>query len=286
MKRILITGANSYIGVSFENYIKKNYPDEYEVDTVDMIDGTWREKDFSPYDCVFHVAGIAHIKENKDNSDLYFKVNRDVAAETAEKAKGEGVRQFIYLSSMSVYGMDVGSITQDTVPASKSSYGKSKLQAEEKLMKLNCDEFKVAILRPPMVYGYGCKGNYQTLRRLALKIPVFPYVKNARSMIYIDNLSEFVRVITGDESGIFFPQNSDYCNTSDMVRLISKANGKKGIIIHGFGWAVKLMNSVSKLSRKAFGSLTYEKSMSEYKINYEVCSFDESILKTEKQHGE
>src|SRR5690554_6259245 len=76
MKNILITGKNSYIGTSLENWLMREL-DKYKVDTVDMKDGSWKEKDFGSYDVVFHVAGIAHIKETNDNQDLYYKVNRD-----------------------------------------------------------------------------------------------------------------------------------------------------------------------------------------------------------------
>ena len=100
MKKILITGANSYIGTSFENYIRKNFSETYAVDTVDMIDGNWREKSFAGYDSVFHVAGIAHRKETRETAHLYYEVNCDLAIETADKAKKEGVKQFIFLSSM------------------------------------------------------------------------------------------------------------------------------------------------------------------------------------------
>ena len=131
MKKILITGAGSYIGTSFENYMGQ-WSDEYSVDTVDMIDGSWRKKDFSGYDVVFHVAGIAHIKETKDNAELYYKVNRDMVIETAKKAKTEGVKHFVFLSSMSVYGMETGVITKDTEPNPNTNYGKSKLMAEKK----------------------------------------------------------------------------------------------------------------------------------------------------------
>ena len=158
MKKILITGANSYIGTSFESYMKQ-FGDEYAVDTVDMIDGAWREKSFAEYDVVFHVAGIAHRKETKENAGLYYKVNRDLAIDVATKAKADGVKQLVFLSSMSVYGMETGVITRETSPAPKSNYGKSKLQAEEGISLLKSDSFKVAVLRPPMVYGEGCKGN-------------------------------------------------------------------------------------------------------------------------------
>ncbi len=97
MKKILITGANSYVGTSFEKWLSQ-WPDKYHVDTIDMIDGTWREKSFVGYDVIFHVAGIAHIKETKENAHLYYEINRDLAFETAQKAKADGTKQFIFLS--------------------------------------------------------------------------------------------------------------------------------------------------------------------------------------------
>ena len=107
MKKILITGAGSYIGTSFENYINTNFPDEYTVDTVDMIGGGWKEKDFSPYDAVFHVAGIAHSDNGKispEKEKLYYSVNTELTSAAAEKAKSDGVHQFIFMSSAIVYG--------------------------------------------------------------------------------------------------------------------------------------------------------------------------------------
>jgi UDP-glucose 4-epimerase len=283
MKKILITGANSYIGTSFENYIKKNYPEDFLVDTVDMRDGSWKEKSFSDYDAIFHVAGVAHIKETKDNAEVYYKINRDLVIDVATKAKDDGVKQIVFLSSMSVYGLTKGTITKDTVPAPKSNYGKSKLQAEQELLKMEDKIFKICVLRPPMVYGNGCKGNYQTLRKLALKLPFFPYVKNERSMIYIDNLSEFVRLmIVNEESGVFFPQNEEYTNTSEMVKLIAEANGKKIHLVKGFTWALKILSLFTGLVNKAFGSLTYDKEMSEYREMYNSTCLKKSVECTEK----
>ena len=181
MKNILITGANSYVGTSFEKWLSQ-WPDKYHVDTIDMIDGTWREKSFAGYDAVFHVAGIAHRKETKQNAHLYYEVNRDLAIETAKKAKAEGVSQFIFMSSMSVYGMETGVITRDTVPNPKNHYGKSKFEAEQGITALEDESFRVAVLRPPMIYGKGCKGNYQKLAKLARITPVFPDIENKRSM--------------------------------------------------------------------------------------------------------
>ena len=281
MKNILITGKNSYIGTSLENWLMRE-PDKYKVDTVDMRDGSWKEKDFSQYDVVFHVAGIAHIKETSDNQNLYYKVNRDLAYETAQKAKQDGVEQFIFLSSMSVYGIEQGVIDKNTPLTPNSAYGKSKIEAEKLINKLQDDSFTVATLRPPMVYGKGCRGNYPRLVGLALKTPIFPKVDNKRSMIYIDNLSEFVkRLIDNRSGGLFFPQNADYVNTSEMVRIIAEVHGKRVVMTKLFNPLLRLLN-VSTVN-KVFGDLVYDMSMSNYVSDYRVCGFRESVKKTEQR---
>lgn len=282
MKKVLITGKNSYIGTSLENWLMRE-PDKYKVDTVDMKDGSWKEKDFSSYDVVFHVAGIAHIKETSDNQDLYYKVNRDLAYETAQKAKEDGVEQFIFLSSMSVYGIENGVIDKSTPLEPNSAYGKSKIEAEDLIIKLQDNSFTVATLRPPMVYGKGCRGNYPRLAGLALNTPIFPNIDNKRSMIYIDNLSEFVKQLIDNRSGgLFFPQNAEYVNTSEMVGLIAEAHGKKIVMTKLFNLLLRLLN-VSTVN-KVFGDLVYDMSISEYESDYRVCGFGESIKKTEQRN--
>ena len=187
MKKILITGKNSYIGNSLVRWLGY-YHNRYSIDSISLKSDDWKKKKFSEYDVVLHVAGIAHIKETKENEGLYYKVNRDLTYEIAQKAKTEGVKQFIFLSSMSVYGIMEGVISADTPLKPNSAYGKSKLEGEKLIENLHDASFTVAILRPPMVYGNNCRGNYTKLAALALKTPVFPKVDNKRSMIYIDNL--------------------------------------------------------------------------------------------------
>ena len=280
MKRILITGKNSYIGTSFEKWLAK-YPEKYEVNAISLRDKSWRETDFSKYDVIYHVAGIAHRKETDKNRELYYKVNRDLAYEVAKKSKQDGVGQFIFLSTMSVYGLENGVIYEDTPLKPKNNYGKSKLQAEELIKALDDDSFKIAILRPPMVYGKGCKGNYPRLAKLAVKTPVFPDIDNQRSMIYIDNLSEFVRALIDNSSnGFYLPQNSEYVNTSEIVRLIAEIHDKKIIMTKLFNPLIMLLN-ISILN-KVFGDLIYDKDLSERANNYHVCEFKESIYITEK----
>lgn len=291
MKRILITGANSYIGTSFENYIKSNFSEKYEVSTIDMIDGSWREKSFAGYDVVYHVAGIAHSDSGKISAEkekLYRSVNTDLTIETAKKAKADGVRQFIFMSSAIVYGdsAPIGKkkvITKDTPTNPANCYGDSKVQAELGIISLQDETFKVCILRPPMIYGNGSKGNFPALEKFAKKLPLFPYVKNERSMLYIGNLIEFVRLmIENEEQGIFCPQNKEYSNTSEIVKEIAKANGKKVRLVKGFGWALKIMSHFTGLVNKAFGNLSCDMSLSEYKQDYRLFSLEESIRETEK----
>lgn len=288
MKKILITGKDSYIGVSFENYIRQF--DGYSVETVDMIDDSWRNMSFAQYDVVFHVAGIAHSdfgKISEERKSIYYKVNTDLAIETAKKAKEEGVKQFVFMSSASVYGESapigkIKRITKDTQPSPANYYGDSKVQAEKGLELLKDGDFKIVVLRPPMIYGENCKGNYPTLSKFAKKLPAFPYVKNERSMLYVGNLTEFIKLmIDNNEDGVFFPQNAEYTNTSELVKLISQVHDKHLLLVKGFSWALKIMSKLTGLVNKAFGNLTYDMELSEYKCNYRKYSLKESIEKTE-----
>lgn len=291
MRKILITGANSYIGTSFEKYINENFSETYFAETIDMIDGSWKEKSFADYDVVFHVAGIAHSDSNKippEKEKIYRSVNTDLTIETAKKAKTEGVKQFIFMSSVIVYGNSgkIGKskkIDEKTLPKPANCYGDSKFQAELGILPLNSKDFKVCVLRPPMVYGKESRGNFRQLEKFGKKMCLFPYIKNERSMLYIGNLVEFVRLmIENEENGIFFPQNAEYSNTSEIVRMIGAANGKKVRLIKGFGWLFKFLSLFTGTVNKAFGNLTYDQSLSSYKTEYRKYSLEDSIKESEK----
>ena len=289
MKKILITGANSYIGTSFEAYVAQ-WPGQIHTDTLDMLDPAWRETSFAGYDCVFHVAGLAHSDVGSLSSaqrEEYYRVNTDLAVETAAKAKRDGVKQFIFMSSAIVYGNSAGlgrskHITRETPVAPANCYGDSKAKAEQGILPLQDDSFKVVILRPPMVYGPGSKGNYPTLAKLARTLPAFPRVENQRSMLYVKNLLEFIRLmVVNEEQGIFWPQNREYVNTSQLAARIARAHGKTLLLIPGFSWALKLLSHATGLVDKAFGSLTYDMALSEYREDYRIVGFEDSILETE-----
>lgn len=292
MKKVLITGANSYIGVNVEKWLSK-WSDKYSVETIDMIDGSWKNKDFSEFDCIYHVAGIAHSDNGKiseEKEKLYRSVNTDLTIEVARKAENEGVKQFIFMSSTIVYGdsAPLGKtkmITKDTQPTPNNCYSESKWQAELGLRNVEKNSnLKICVLRPPMVYGKDSKGNYIVLAKLAQKLPIFPKVNNMRSMIYIENLCEFVRLmIENEESGVFWPQNKEYSNTTEIVQMIAKVHGKKIITTYALNWGLYILRLCTGLVDKAFGSLAYEQKMSEYKEEYRVVGLEESIRRTEGQ---
>lgn len=276
MKRILITGKDSYVGVSVKNYLEQ-WPKQYKVEELDVKGDSWKSFDFSKYDVIFHVAGIAHVdtkKVSEDEKKLYYDVNTNLAEAVAKVAKKQGIKQFIYMSSAIVYGdsAPIGKkkvITEDTKPAPSNFYGDSKLQAEIRLNKLADKYFKVVIVRPPMIYGKGCKGNYPTLRKIALKSPIFPKVKNERSMMYIKNFAEFIKqVIDKELKGTYNPSNKETIATYEIVKEIAKINDKKILIIPGTGWVVKLASHTTKFVNKAFGNLSYDEGIISKELNY------------------
>ena len=289
MKKILITGRNSYVGTSVKAYLLK-WPKKYIVEEISVRGDEWRVLDFFKYDVIFHVAGIAHVdtkKADEKTKKLYYAVNTDLAVDVAEKAKKDGVKQFVYMSSAIVYGdsSPIGKtkiISRNTKPQPKNFYGDSKLQAEIKLAKLEDSKFKVALLRPPMIYGSNCKGNYQTLRKIALKLPVFPKVKNERSMIYIENFAEFVkRTIDNEYSGVYCPSNKEMVSTCEIVREIARCHGRKILITPGLTWLLKIMSHFTPIVNKAFGSMTYSKELSS-DFDYCIYTTKESIKEIEK----
>ncbi|HCM89454.1 MULTISPECIES: NAD-dependent epimerase/dehydratase family protein [Vagococcus] len=292
MKRILVTGENSYIGTSFVEFMN-DYKDEYTVETISVRGDEWKEKDFSNYDVIYHVAGIAHAdvgSVSKEQQEIYYQVNRDLTYDVANKYKrdrAEKTSQFIYMSSIIVYGDNVSFrkkrvITKDTAPNPSNFYGDSKLQAEQKIIPLGTETFQVCIVRPPMIYGPNSKGNYPQLRKFALKLPIFPDIPNERSMLFVGNLMNFIKTMIDENkpTEIYMPQNSEYVRTSHMVKEIANAHGKNIRLFSFMNWSVYLLSfvpgKIGDLTNKAFGNLVYEE-----KVKNSEVDFKNSVKETE-----
>lgn len=295
MNKVLITGAGSYVGENVRRYILST-SEEFVIDTVDTMGDRWREADFSQYDVVFHVAGIAHVDPKPSMAPLYYKVNRDLTIEIARTAQKAGVKQFIFMSSEIVYhcskSLKPHVITPDTKPDPNDFYGDSKLQAEEGLKNLNLDldvnlhldvnRMKVCILRPPMIYGPGCKGNFLRLGWLATKTPLFPCWHNRRSMLYIDNLGEVVKqLVLREMEGTFYPQNRELSDTVEIVRFFARKYNHRIWISRVFNPLVVVGSWFLPQIPKMFADSYYEPRMTEYEFDYQVVSLEESMQKLE-----
>ena len=285
MKKILITGKGSYLGNSLKAYLEA-FGDCYQVDCLSLRSWDWKEQSFRGYDAVYHTAAIVHQPRSKDAPGelaRYRAVNCDLAVDAAKKAKAEGVRQFVFLSTMAVYGLTAAfgktvTITAQTPTVPTDNYGLSKLEAERALLSLEGPDFRVAILRPPMIYGKDCKGNFRSLVSMARRLPFFPKVPNRRSMLYVGSLNRLVQqIIDREERGIFCPQDPEYVNTSAMVQAIAAAQGKRLLLIPGFSWALHLLRHLTGAVDKAFGSLVYDKALSKLEEDYCIASFPDSV---------
>ena len=271
---ILITGEKSYIGGHLREYLSAKGHKCKIVSVREALPVT------TGFDAVVHCAGIVHKKANKR---LYDDINVKLSATLAKSAKESGVGHFIFMSSMSVYGK-TGSrmnipIDEITPAEPDTDYGKSKLEAEKLLTGISGEDFIVSNLRLPMVYGKDCPGNYSALSKLVNILPVFPYVENERSMLYIDNLGEFVHLLIQNppkKAAVYCPQNKETICTSELVKLMADRRGRK--ISQSRLLGILAARMPFKSARKLFGNLVYDRQMSNYfSFEYCVVNFEETV---------
>lgn len=297
MNRILITGMNSYIGNELEQYLEKPlFQGDFQITKCSLRNKDLDSLDLTAFHSIVHVAGIAHVDSGDVTEEIqnnYKKINYELTIALAKRAKEQGVQQFIYISSMIVYGESElpgrrKIITADTLPTPVSTYGNSKLLAEQELIKLNSESFCVTIVRPPMVYGRHSKGNYPKLSKLSRYLLFFPKIPNQRSMIYIENLCELFRLLILEKRvGIFCPDNQELISTFDLVKEISKVHGKKIIGIRFFNPLIYVSARYLSSLRKIFGNIEYDRELSNCDgLKYRIYNFEESILKTESKQDE
>lgn len=288
MRKVLIAGRHSFIGTAVERRLAA-FSGEYAVETLDMHGEGWKAFDFSPFDSVVHVAGIAHVSPKPEMRPLYEAVNRDLAVACARRALETGVSQFIYLSSAIVFGDaapagENGEITPGMSPSPSGAYGRSKLEAEHALRALENGRFRVAILRPMMVFGRGCKGNYNALSALARRAPLFPDFPNRRGVVYIDDLAELIRrLIDEGAGGVFHPQTF-IASTADIARAVAGAHGRHVAFTRLLDPLVRRMGR-SGTARRAFGSFYYREDMADHGFAPGALSLEECVRRTEEGHG-
>lgn len=275
-----ILGQNSYICNRFCEYVRNT---NFQLESINCRDDSWESVDFSQLDTILCPVGIAHVSAASNMESKYYAINRDLPVAIAKKAKKQGTGQFVFFSSMIVYGADkpIGTdyrIDSSTVPAPENFYGKSKLEAEQELLKLQDENFVITIIRIPMVYGPNCKGNFPQLLKVARRSPFCPLIKNKRSMIYVDNLCEFLKlIIETKKTGIHYPQNTEYVSTVEIIRTAAKYFNHKIYFIHLFNPIIKVLSKKVASLNKIFGTKVYDISLSPDLERYNKVDFDTSI---------
>lgn len=258
MKKILIIGRNSYIGKNFKKYLEVSpeKPEEFVVDAVSGESGEWKSVDFSDYDAIIMCSALVHKKEKKLGLQAYLAANTQLPTEIAKKAKEQGVKQFVFLSSLAVYGRGYEAIDASCKPQPETFYGKSKLLAEEALLQMQSPNFGITILRPPTVYGRRAKGSYQSLRKWTRLFPFFPKIENQKSVISIRQLCRFLEgCITEEKPGLFHPQDKEYCSTSVLAQKAGRDVQRTVLLLPFPRCLHRFLKKHCKYWRKVFGDL-------------------------------
>ncbi len=289
--KILVVGKNSYVGTSLKNYFLREHRDDI-VNLITSRNNEWRKVDFSGYDAVYNVSGLCHADSKHGTPESYMAINAKLPIEIAKKAKQEGIKLFIHMSSTIIYGnmSRIGEekyIDDKTVPKPINVYGESKLEAEKGLLKLESESFGTAIIRAPLIYGENARDNFPKLVRFAKTIPVFPNIENKQSMIYVDNLCELIYLIVlNNKRGIYMPQDEKYICTSKLVKDISVAYGKNLLLTKLFNPIIFLFSRKVYLFNKVFGNVAYRKKTSQYfNGTYRVVSYETAIKRIAKYGG-
>jgi len=254
--RILITGKDGYIGNSLYNFFRGK--SGFIVDQINVRDDTWKLSSFKAYDVIIHLAALVHKNERKYTFKEYEKVNIDLTTDLAKKAIEEGVKKFIFFSTMAVFGKAIRIYRNSPlIPVSK--YGITKMKAEEILLTLfrNSDKY-LTILRPPMIYGPGAKGNPSSIEKLSKFLNFFPETNNKKSFLSIDNL---IQTISEDlyinKVRIIHPQDPNLKSTFDLFDYYCSINNKKAYSLRLIGHLLSKLLFIRFLN-KVFGNLYYD----------------------------
>ncbi|WP_374028780.1 NAD-dependent epimerase/dehydratase family protein [Bdellovibrio bacteriovorus] len=272
-KKVLLTGATGFVGSNF----LKRHGNDFDITCLDLRKVALESTSFAGYDSLVHCAALVHQMQGAPEQE-YFKVNYELTKALAEKAKQEGVKHFIFISTAHVYG-DSGSLTdhqtrltEETVCHPHDPYGRSKLAAEEFLLTVQSNDFTVSIIRPPMVYGKGAKGNIVSLAKLIKLCPLLPldYTKNRRSIVFVGNLCHFIALtVEKKAAGILLPQDAEAVSISTLVKEIAGAMDRKVVLFSIPSFLLTLIFKASKkLSLRLFGSLAMDSSASNKKLGY------------------
>lgn len=259
--KVLITGESG-LSNKLCTYLKEK---EIQAECMTIRGGAWREKRFEGFNCVVHVAGL--IPKKGVQKEEYYKVNRDLTLEFAQKMKASNVGLFVYISSMAVYHIPAtidskkGLVSRETVCNPQSDYGRSKLEAEQGLRALENGSFKVAIIRAPSIYSEENTSYFSQYALLIRKFKAIPvaFTDCCRSSIYADNLCELIRlIVSSNSSGYFFPDDGEI-NAVEYCSMIAPTRKKMKLL----GMAVSVFLRKNPIITGIYGQVAYDRSLTE-----------------------
>jgi len=268
-KKILLTGASGFVGQRFLSYNKE----KYQTQSVSFRTKKVSEVNLEGIDTIVHLAGKAHQMQKIDDQ-IYFDVNYELTKALATKAKEQGVAHFVFISTIKVYGDNYKNahLTLDKTCKPDDPYGESKKQAEDFLRSIETETFKVGIIRPPLVYGPGVKGNMIKLLALAEKNLPLPFggIENKRSMVFLDNLIELINTVVDQKaSGTFFASDQQPLSTSRLIELIKIKLNKEGGLFKMPNFLLGILDKMKPaLVKRLFYSLTVDTKETFQRLNY------------------
>ena len=249
---VLITGADGFIG----DYFVNKYNEKYVISKFSFRNDNLDKLDLKNTDTIIHLSALVH-QMGGASKEEYERVNVNQTVELAKKAKQSGVKSFIFMSSVKAYGEESDEVyTELTQCNPEDGYGKSKLKAETELHKLEDEDFHVAIVRTPIVYGYGVKANIKNLISLVDKVPVLPFVNtaNKRSMVYIGNLCHLVDVLVQKTTyGVFLASDDVSVSTTELIKLIARELNKPIYLLY-----IPFFETALKMLKPSFHKRLYE----------------------------
>ena len=218
---------------------------------------------------VIHTAARAHILENEAGVPLneYRRVNVDGTLNLARQAAEAGVRRFIFISSIKVNGEQTSfgnPFTADDIPAPEDAYGISKYEAEQGLLQIAADTgLEVVIIRPPLVYGPGVKGNFSSMMQVVKKGFPLPLgaIKNKRSLVALDNLVDLIITCINHPAAanqVFLAGDGEDLSTTNLLRGVAKAAGVSSRLINVPASVLMFMASLlgkKEMAQRLLGSL-------------------------------
>lgn len=252
MKKLLLTGANGFLG----SYFIKKYNSKYDIKKFSFLNDSLNKLDINGVTTIVHLSALVH-QMSGASQDEYEKVNVTQTLELAKRAKRNGINHFIFMSTVKVYGEETSiAYNENSICTPEDEYGKSKLKAEKELLKLEDNSFKVSIIRTPVVYGYGVKANIKNLIKLVQKVPILPFgkINNRRSMVYIGNLCHMIDMLIENKiSGVFLAADDEPLSTSRLIELIAKYLNKNVYLIK-----VPFFERILRLNKPSFHKRLFE----------------------------